>query len=186
MVLPPPCRGSNANHLHTARSEASCPRTVSHGLRLGTLLKKNEHRMVPNPNFLLFHPWHSVSSLFMQSSMIVLQSNIHAFKHRTAKWICVWEAWCKAADPVIFPISRTITFSDRLVILFIGTWEPTFSVPTSQCNLINLEMLWGPGGKDCSLTSSPLLKILVRKSMSSVVGFNDYPSSINALVLGCQ
>jgi hypothetical protein len=37
MVLPPPCRGNNVAHLHTAGSEASCPRTVSHGLRLGTL-----------------------------------------------------------------------------------------------------------------------------------------------------
>ena len=52
MVLPPPCRGSNAAHLHTAGKVARCPHTVSRGLKHGTLSKKNEHRMVPNPKFL--------------------------------------------------------------------------------------------------------------------------------------
>jgi len=37
MVLPPPCHGSNVSHLHTATKDATCPHTVSLGIRLGTL-----------------------------------------------------------------------------------------------------------------------------------------------------
>jgi hypothetical protein len=37
MVLPPPYHGKNAFHLHISRKEATCPHTVSLGLRLGTL-----------------------------------------------------------------------------------------------------------------------------------------------------
>jgi hypothetical protein len=53
MVLPPHYDGNNATHIHIAGVEATCPHTVSHGLRLSTLSKKNEHKMVPNPKFLL-------------------------------------------------------------------------------------------------------------------------------------
>jgi hypothetical protein len=92
MVLPPPCHGNNIAHLHSTGREASCPHIVSRGLRLGTLSKKKEHKMVPNPKFRCSHIRHSVSCLFMQSSMVVLQSKIHAFKHCTAQCMCAREA----------------------------------------------------------------------------------------------
>jgi hypothetical protein len=48
MVLPPPYRGNIAAHLHITRRDASCPRIVSQGLRLGTLSKKMEQNS-PKP-----------------------------------------------------------------------------------------------------------------------------------------
>ena len=163
MVLPPPCRSYSAAHLHSARREASCPHIVSWGLRLGTLSKKKEHKTVSNPKFQWSPIWHSISCLFMQSSMVVLQSKICAFKHCTTQCMCAWEAWCKVVDPVIRPMRRNITLSDRFLILCISTWEPTFSVPTSQWSQINSLMLWIPRGKVRKLTGSPLLERPVRK-----------------------
>lgn len=145
MVLPPPSRDNNVTHLHNVEREAMCPCIVSQGLILGTLSKKKEHKTILNTKFWCSHIRHSVSCLFMQSSMVVLQSKVCAFKHCATQCMCAREVCCKAADPVICPMSRTITFSDRLLILCIGTWEPTFSVPASQWSPINSSMLWGPG-----------------------------------------
>jgi hypothetical protein len=61
MVLPPPCRGSKTSHLHTEGKVAICLRTVSRGLKHGTLLKKNEYRMVPNVKFLCVRCQHAVN-----------------------------------------------------------------------------------------------------------------------------
>jgi hypothetical protein len=53
MVLPPPCRGSNVAHLHTARKEATCPHRVSLGLRIGTLEEEEQAKDSVKPEVLV-------------------------------------------------------------------------------------------------------------------------------------
>jgi hypothetical protein len=49
MVLPPPCRGSNTAHLHTAGKEARCPRTTTRGLKHRNSLEKERTQDSPEP-----------------------------------------------------------------------------------------------------------------------------------------
>ena len=163
LVLPPPCHGSNTAHLQTAGREAWCPRTTTQGLKLGTLSKKKEHRIVPNPKFLYVRNRQSVSCLFIQSSSVVLQSNMCAFKHWTAQFIYAQDAWCRAAELVIHPIRNTIACSDKLVLFLMGTCEIERSVSSAQYRPINSAMLCGPEGKVWKLIGSPLHERPVKK-----------------------
>jgi hypothetical protein len=78
MVLPPPCHGNNVAHLHITGKEATCPHTISLGLRLGTLSKKKEHNSA-KPKVL-------VGTL---STLCQLSLHAHKHGHAPVKNMCL-------------------------------------------------------------------------------------------------
>jgi hypothetical protein len=59
-------------------------------------------------------------------------------------------------EPVIHPISNTIAYRDKSVILLMGTCELERSLSSAQYRPISSSMLCGPEGKVWKLTGSPL------------------------------
>jgi hypothetical protein len=51
MVLPPPFHGKSVSHIHIVGKEATCLRTVSLGLKLGTLEEEEREKDGAKPNF---------------------------------------------------------------------------------------------------------------------------------------
>ena len=116
---PPPKSFIRSAHLPIRGSRGVLIETGTLGRSAGTLSKKEEHKMVLYPKFLVCPLLMEVSWLFRLFRRGVHQSNT-VVRQSTAKLMAGHDAWCRDADPFTVAIVNRIILSDKLATCLIG------------------------------------------------------------------
>jgi hypothetical protein len=83
-------------------------------------------------NVLFFLNLQSVKCVFMQLSIVILQSNIVGLKHSMSYCIYDHDSWCKGVDPKMWVIVYKMFLRLKICMFLMGTYDPTLTVSTSK------------------------------------------------------